>query len=104
MVRTAIAVAAASVATASSLFTISLYAHDRAARQNDINQAVCLAVVKLDTAITDTLKRSLANIPKVQYYREHPAELRAQQADIRRSLKKFVPPPECGNKSNLTRR
>ena len=97
MLKTVIVVAAASLATAVSLIAIALYAHNRDERQADINKAVCLSVVKLDAAITDSLRRSLVQLPKLQYYRDHPDELQTQRSEVRRSLANFVPPKECVN-------
>lgn len=95
MIRTAITVAAASLATAASFVTVSTVGHAHEARQQDINSAVCKAVVKLDGAITDSLHRSLVNLPKLAYYQQHPDELASQKAEVRETLKTFRPPPEC---------
>lgn len=103
MIKTTIAVGAASVATAAALGSIALYAHGRDQRQTDINKAVCVSVVRLDNAITQSLRRSQVALPKIQYYRQHPSELASQEADIRASLKRFVPPRECVG-ATLTRR
>ena len=96
MVKTVIGVAASAVATGAAIITIAYTSSNRDARQHDINRAVCTAVVRLDAAITDSLHRSLTNIPKLQYYKMHPDELRQQRAEIEQTLKKFRPPPECG--------
>jgi hypothetical protein len=96
MLKTAIGVTAASIATAAALSTIAITVHNRDSRQADINAAVCHAVVKLDGAITDSLNRSLTAIPKIQYYKDHPDERKAQLANIRDDINNFKPPPECG--------
>jgi len=101
MVKTVIGVSAASLATAAAAVTLTITAHQRGSQQMDINRAVCTAVVRLDEAISDTLRRSLVNIPKLDYYKQHPADLARQERDIRETLKKFVPPPEC-NKNGAT--
>ncbi len=65
-------------------------------RQKAINTAVCSAVVHLDAAITQSLRRSLTDLPKIAYYKAHPTELATQQREVRRSLKTFLPPKACG--------
>ena len=95
MKKTFITVAAASLAILAALTSIAIYAKQRDARQSDINKAVCVSVVRLDLAISETLQRSLKSLPKIQYYREHPAELRTAQRETRISLRKFVPPRAC---------
>lgn len=97
MWKTAIAVAAAAIATAGALLVIAQTTTQRDARQNDINTAVCTAVVKLDGAITDTLIRSLKSIPKLAYYKAHPQEREQQLKEVKQTLKEFVPPPECNS-------
>jgi hypothetical protein len=95
MTRTIVAVFAAAVATAACLVLIAVYSSQRDQRQSDINKAVCQAVVKLDGAVTDSLKRSLKNLPKIAYYKDHPDELAIQQEQTRETLKEFIPPTEC---------
>ena len=99
MLKTVIAVSSASVATAGAIVAIGIVAHQRTDHQTDINRAVCAAVVQLDAAITNSLRRSLTNIPKLQYYKDHPAERDAQLADVRQSINDFKPPPECGGEA-----
>lgn len=98
MVRTVIAAAAASVAIAGSLVSVSVYTTQRDANQKAINQAVCGAVYQLDRTIVAQLQRSQQNLPKLSYYKEHPDELRRQKQDISREIRAFQPPKACGQK------
>lgn len=79
-----------------SIGTVAYSFYQREESQRDINHAVCLAVVKLDGAITASLHRSLRSLPTASYYKEHPDELKKAQSDTRKTLETFKPPPECG--------
>lgn len=80
-----------------SISTVGYVLYGRESTQRDVNAAVCKAVIRLDNAITSSLRRSLIDTPKLAYYKDHPDELADQIAQIRRTIKQFVPPPECGN-------
>lgn len=84
---------------AASIGAVSYTFYQREGSQRDVNAAVCRAVVRLDGAISESLRRSLDNIPKLAYYQHHPAEMRSQLREVRRSIRKFVPPPECGKEA-----
>jgi hypothetical protein len=99
MWKTTIAIAAAALSTAGALLVIAQTTTQRDQRQQDINRVVCQAVVKLDGAISDSLRRTLTALPKIAYYKEHPQELAVQLADTRETLSEFVPPVECVHSS-----
>lgn len=89
------------LATATALFCAILFGasivlvgwvvYDNQIQQNKTNQTVCVAVNNLNAAITLSLKRSLVNIPKLAYYKEHPDERDSQLAEVRRTLVTFRP-------------
>ncbi len=57
--------------------------------QSKTNRQICVAFNEFDSVVTTTLKRSKANLPKITYFRDHPAELADQQAEIARQLGEF---------------
>lgn len=84
-----VAVAAAMLAAA---FALAAYAIGHAAAdQRHTNRQICLAFNRFDLVITQTLQRSLVTLPTLAYFRQHPAELAAQRAEIRRELTLFRP-------------
>jgi hypothetical protein len=50
-----------------------------------------LAVNNIDKIIQAQLRRSLANIPKIMYYKQHPDELRTQLSQVREEIVAFRP-------------
>lgn len=97
MVKTAIAVGAAGVATAASLLTLSLTQNARVHRQEIINQAVCESIQSIDHSIRLTLEQTLRTLPTISYYQHHPAELADQQRQTMKALEQFTPPKACAS-------
>lgn len=57
------------------------------------DRQVCVGFNRFDAVITQTLRRSAANLPKLAYFRAHPDELAKQEREIRRQLVLFQPRP-----------
>lgn len=51
----------------------------------------CVRVNNINVLATGNLERSLANLPKLQYYKDHQNELNDQLVEIKRQLVKFQP-------------
>jgi hypothetical protein len=64
---------------------------DAAEQQRDTNRIVCRAVNRIDSTLVATLMRSEANLPKLAYFQQHPDELAAQLAEVRRQIALFQP-------------
>lgn len=77
------------VVAASIALVIAVTVNNHAARSTDAK--ICKAVNRVNTTIVDTLKRSEATIPKLQYYKDHPEELARQEAEIEAEIVKFSP-------------
>lgn len=85
--------AGACIVAAFVLFGLAFY--QRTQVVNEANQRICVAVNNINTVITQTLRRSLANVPRLSYYKQHPDELAQQEAEIRREIRRFKP-RTCG--------
>jgi hypothetical protein len=56
---------------------------------------ICTRINNINIIITDVLKRSKQNIPKLMYYKQHPDEMRDQIAQINHEIYRFRP-RTCG--------
>jgi hypothetical protein len=59
--------------------------------QRKTDHHICLAVNNIDKIIQAQLRRSLTNIPKIMYYKQHPDELRTQLVQVREEIVAFRP-------------
>ena len=59
--------------------------------KRDAIHATCVGLQNLNKVITQTLERSKSNLPRLQYYKTHPGELRLQYQEINRELRVFRP-------------
>jgi hypothetical protein len=59
--------------------------------QRKTDHHICLAVNNIDKIIQAQLRRSLTNIPKIMYYKQHPDELRTQLGQVREEIVAFRP-------------
>lgn len=57
--------------------------------QQRTNQQICRAFNRFDAAISTTLQRSKANLPKLAYFRTHPLELARQEAEVQTQVRQF---------------
>jgi hypothetical protein len=57
----------------------------------DQARATCVAVNNINVLITKTLQRSLHNLPRLAYFRDHPEDLQVQSEEIRRQIASFTP-------------
>ena len=66
-------------------------ARDRLDAQHIAIHQSCLAIQNLNRVITASLQRSRRNLPRIQYYQQHPVELARQLAEVDRELRVFRP-------------
>ena len=64
---------------------------DRQEAQRIAIHQSCVAIQNLNRVITESLHRSRANLPKIQYYQHHPGELSRQLLELDRELLLFQP-------------
>jgi len=87
--RAVIVMCAAAIVASFLLIGVAIW--ERKATLDNANHRVCVAIQNLNAAITASLNRSLDNLPKIQYFREHPEELARQRGEIERQLVVFRP-------------
>lgn len=55
------------------------------------SQSACAAVNRVRFSLSEVLHRQQAGLPTVTYYKQHPAELKQAEADIKFDLDKLGP-------------
>ncbi len=60
-------------------------------QEQSAQMQTCHAINRLDAVITQTLKRSKANLPKLSYFQANPSELASQEREIDREIEAFRP-------------
>lgn len=78
---------AAMMAVSIGLVAYSIY--QAVDQQKQVDRRICRAFNKFDGLVSAQIRRTAVNLPKLTYYRAHPAELASQEAEIRRELAQF---------------
>jgi hypothetical protein len=77
-----------------SMAVIAFSLYERKNTLTQTNHEVCVAIQNINQVVTKQLLRSKANLPKIAYFRQHPAELQDQLGTINQQLRDFKP-REC---------
>ena len=83
------------VAVAALSVLVGYQFRDAASARRDARRETCLKLAALDRTLISLVKAGEKSLPRLTYYRAHPAELRLVLANDERTIRVLTPPDYC---------